>query len=367
MDVETPLTGSMKDDIKKVYQGKKSFQDTDLDDLHEVQGPYGIVDPRKLGYTYPSYMLIKSGSNIQSGFDFEDFANDKYKSLMMSSALGEFDFINRRCDVSNYKHAEYVVEAIDKDELKFMKNVETYPIFSIGRWHGQNVLPGNMTLKREPEEVERDSFNNLESELIYEFVHNPEGGPEEWMFDIESRVEKEGEDALIDYRDDKTENREGEEYFADINRGKKDINSVFGSVKEDCYLGKSISVNVPALSSFHHVLIGISVEEGIDIEDDQRFDLPNEKVMHRLQKEYDGWEMPYIVSGVGKSWGDIIVEMHIESIEDMNDIAKKMREDDEGIEGINSTKTFTFTKTKFNNPFVIPKAKEIEARKEKLR
>jgi hypothetical protein len=357
LDSEKRLTGLMKEDIKKVYAGNKSYQDTDLDELSEVNGPYGIVDPRRLGFSYPSYMLIKSGSNIESGFDFNGFPEDEYKSLMMSSTLGDFDFINRRCDVNNYKHAEYVVEAIDRDELEFMQNVETYPIFSIGRWHGQDVSKGDMTLQRSPSEVQRDKFSKLQSELIYEYIHNPEGNSEELLDDVRRRVEKNSEKSLIE---------DTEEIEKELKK-EEDIKSLVGSIKEKCVLqegkGKSIGIDVPSISGFHHVLIGISVEEGINIEDG-KFELPNEKVMHSLKQEYDGWEMPYIVSGVGKSWGDIIVEMHIESIEEMNDIAMKMREDDEGIRGINSTKTFTFTKTKFNEPFTVPFAEEIEAIKD---
>jgi hypothetical protein len=127
-------------------------------------------------------------------------------------------------------------------------------------------------------------------------------------------------------------------------------------VKGRFILGKSVAINPSNIKNFHHAVVGISLKEGIDIKNSEPYELPNEKVMDRLIDNFDGWTMPYIVSGVGKAWGDIIAEMHINDIDDMEEHAKTIRD----IDGVRSTKTFAMTGMSFNKPFLVTEPRDFD-------
>lgn len=340
-DAQTGLRRVHKKQLRDAYVGNIKYTGSELaESVDVVKGPIGVVDPRYLGYMYLSYLFIESQTELDSGFDAdESIFGDPQKALMLGSALGEYDFIHRRADTSQYKHAGFVVDAIDNEDFAFMKDVETYPIFSVARWHGQDIPNRNMTLKRSVRLAERDTLEKVECEFLYEMIRDPESSTDDWKQNIEERVDDRSRSSLIT-----------SEEFAEEMRDPDAPDNIVEPLMDRHYLGKSVQVSITDLKDYHHVLVGFSVEEGVEIQDKEEYTLPNEKIMATLRDEYDGWKMPYIVSGVGKAWGDIIVEMHIDDLQSMNERAKEIREK---VDGIQSTKTFLMTKTNFNKPLLI--------------
>lgn len=141
--------GTVNKAMKEVFRGDRAVGNSNFEqDFDAYSGPYGVVDPRLIGHLYPSYMFIESGDKVSSGFDKRgEVFHDDSRALMIGAVLGEYDFISRRADLDQFKHAQFSVEAIDDSEKSFIKNAETYPIFSIARWHGQDVPVNNMTLE----------------------------------------------------------------------------------------------------------------------------------------------------------------------------------------------------------------------------
>ena len=63
------------------------------------------------------------------------------------------------------------------------------------------------------------------------------------------------------------------------------------------------------------------------------------------EEEYwDEFIMPFITSGVGQGWADILIELRIQDLSDLDDIAQKIRD----IEDVESTKTYLMTDTLLN-------------------
>jgi hypothetical protein len=342
MDRSGDFTSGNEEDIRDLYEGNVEVSDIELDVA--FNGPYGIVDPRFIGHNYVSYMFINSGENLNEGFDTASDAfrdREEGQALMLGSALGEYDFIHRRVDGSQYFHADFTVHAIDNQEdFKFVEQVETYPVFSVGRWHGQNVRPKNITLRHETDEIQHYKLNPVQAEFLYEMIVHPEQDADLLEENIRSRIANDSEVSVCtsDLMDEH------------INTS-ADNQGIMDALRGDYYLGQSITVDVPGLvaPNLTHVLVGLSVEESVDIEDEDEIDLPNEKVIMNIRDEFDNrWRMPYIVSGVGKGWGDILVEMHINDIKDMNDYANRIR----SVAGVGNTKTFVITENSLNSPFV---------------
>lgn len=346
-------SGSTTKQLRSLYKGSIQESETKLDVSYN--GPFGIVDPRFVGLNYVSYMFIESKSNLDDGFgtDRDAFRDgEEEEALMLGSVLGEYDFIHRRADASQYIHAGFSVNTIDDDEdFAFVANVESYPVFSVARWHGHNIRPDNITLEREPDEIPRRSLTSLEVELLYEMIHNPESNPEVWKENIINRTSDKREESLI------TEQKVQEKIGSS-----NELRGFVDALRGNYHLGKSIELNIPGIVSpdLNYAIIGLSVEEGVDIREDEAISLPNEEIMFRLRDEFDGWRMPYIVSGVGKGWGDILVEMHIEDVQEMNGYANRMRD----IGGIDESKTFIVTESNFNRPFIPEKPGHILNRKE---
>lgn len=336
--------GTVNDTMKDAFRGDTKVEKSDLkQEFNAYDGPYGVIDPRLIGHFYPSYMFIESGDRVSSGFDNRgDVFYDDNRALMIGAVLGEYDFVSRRADLDQFRHAQFSVEAIDSSEKSFIRSAETYPIFSIARWHGQNVPINNMTLSTDIRDLDRYQPSDIECEFLYERNRNPEGGVDEWVDNIEQRASV--DEGLIDKEEvaDRIDDSGGAENIA------------LGL--DDYILGQSIGISPANLSGYQHLIVGISVKEGVETENGDQYDLPNEKVMHNIRDQFDRWTMPYIVSGVGKSWGDILVEIHTDTIDDMERYARELRED---VDGVRSTRTFALTGTSFNRPLKLASPSEI--------
>ncbi|MFB6188069.1 MAG: hypothetical protein ABEI86_14565 [Halobacteriaceae archaeon] len=110
-------------------------------------------------------------------------------------------------------------------------------------------------------------------------------------------------------------------------------------------MGWSVSFNVEKFE-WYRALMGITVRPGAsDLDSDTR---DHEGVVDELKK-IDEFHMPFITSGVGQQWGDIMVELRFKKLNHINDLAKRLR----AVPEVESTKTYLFTKTHFDDPFKV--------------
>jgi DNA-binding Lrp family transcriptional regulator len=316
--------------VKKLYKDATSYEDKigNLEPGNIPAGePVGIVDPRYLGLNYPSYVFIETGKSLEEAIDPEEelFSDGNIKrGTLTGLSLGEYDIIHRRAEIKKYSHANFAVDATD--ELEYCRTLETYPIFTLGRWHGQDVR-GHRTLNYDPE------LTPFESEIINHYIDNPNADPADYTAYInnsdrldESYIEHQVETKINELED------------------------------EGVIIGTSVPVKPANISNFEHVIIGMSVGEREGNGNDD--EMPNEQIIRDIMKKYDGWEMPYIASGVGQNWADIIAEMHIDEISDMNQRSAELRNE---IDGVRSTETFLLTQDNVNRPLKVSSPRYIPA------
>lgn len=331
-DADYPVSSSEFNTIKELYVDASDFDEKKENvPIEPIDGPYEVVDPRYVGYHYLAYVFVETKESLGSAIDTnpENFpVDDRHKALMLGSCFGDFDIIHRRADKSQYNHADFTVRAKENKELDFFQGVETYPIFTVGRWHGQDVK-GNMTLDNPP-----DGVDPLKQELIKRRIKNPNQSVKELRDDILEDIPKDSVKTVVDF--EKVEEKTLSELRKEIK-----------GLEEKILLGKSIGIKLSQLKNIgFHVLVGLTVEER---EEGNSSRLPNESIMKDLMYKYDGWKMPYLVSGVGQNWADIIGEMYIDSPKEMNEISQEMR----SVDGIKSTRTYLLTKTNFDRPLII--------------
>lgn len=345
---DTPINKNKKETLRSLYIDG-STNGADANELIEnlpCDGLYGIVDPRYVGYNYVSYMFIEAKDKLITGkaADRSDF-DDVRKALMKSAILGEYDFVHRRADTAQYRHAHFTVNAKENDKLSFFQEIETYPVFSVGRWHGQDVS-GQMTdINGSP------SLNPIEGQVLLDKINQPNISDK----DLLNKIKKHASDGGYSYFSEK--------HLRKIADGpgvtKDDIRRIVNRLKDEknILIGKSIQIDATSLSGIEEVIVGISVTERKENEDDNQDNyLPNENIMYELMKKYNGWKLPYIMSGVGQNWADIILEMRIESVQEMNSIADSIR----GIDGVQTTRTLVKGSQSFESPLVFDNIDQIE-------
>lgn len=344
---DTPINKNMKEKLKSLYKngsGNGSDPNELIEDL-PCDGLYGIIDPRYVGYNYVSYMFIEAKDKLTTGkaANRSDF-DDEEKALMKSAILGEYDFVHRRADTAQYRHAHFTVNAKENDDLSFFQEIETYPVFSVGRWHGQDVN-GQMTDINGP-----PSLSPIEGQILLDKMNQPNISDEELL----NKIQKHASSDEYTYF--------SEEHLNKISDGpgprKDDIRSIVDKIKSEknILIGESIQVDATSLSGIEEVIVGISVTERENNEDNEDDHLPNEKIMNELMQKYDGWKLPYVMSGVGQNWADIILEMRIESVQEMNSIADSIRK----VDGVKTTRTLIKGSQSFEGPLVFENINQIE-------
>jgi hypothetical protein len=315
---------------KELYKGDGNHPENrkNLNSILGDYGKFGVIDPRYVGHDYISYMFLSVEDQLSTGFGIglDQLADiNQHTSLFMGSCLGDFDMVFRRTANSRYDHAKFAILSKQSNIFDFASGIETYPIITLGRWHGHDVK-GEKTLKDPP-----SLPSKIQAEIIDKIATEPDRSIE-WIKEEIQRQVKNGNIDDIKESDLK-------------DRTMDDFSDEFEEINDYIYLGESVHIDINRIQTNHHVTIGLTVEEVKDLPDDM---LPNEKIMDDLMSEFDGWEMPYIMSGIGQDWADIILEMHIENISEMEDRAEIIRD----IPGVTDTKTYMVTGSNFNVPFI---------------
>ena len=285
-----------------------------------VSGPKTIVDPRFIGYSFPSYTFVESQNNLARGHNARrgDFDQPR-KALMFGTVLGDFDFIHRRVDRDRWDNAAFAKRAKNEQELSYFESIETYPIFQIVRWHGQD--------RKEPLDDAPDDLTAEELEILRYLMDDPAISENKIEDKIAERIADKDPTLFINNPLDD----------GDISTIRQDLD------ERDVIMGYSVDYNIRN-SPYSRAIMGLTVEPGYTGHDD----------IVDILKGYDDellnpFSMPYITSGWGQNWADFLIELVIEDRDDLNKIADRFR----SIRPVHSTHTYLFTKSNFDHSFEI--------------
>jgi hypothetical protein len=207
--------------------------------------------------------------------------------------------------------------------LSYFENFETYSIFQIARWYGKD--------RSEPirQESEIRTLTEAERDVI------------EYVQDDPSLLRPAARSGL----DDSDVPTQLSDY------GKEEIQRTIENLrKEDILLGSCVTFDLNN-TPWKPVLMGLSLGGEGDTES-PRMDLSvdHDHVVSKLQdleSEYiNNFTMPFITSGIGESWADILLELRVENVHHMDMIARKVRD----IDYVKSTQSYMMTDVRFNNP-----------------
>ena len=334
----------------------------DLKDNEYISDGFVVVDPRFVGFSFPSYTFIYTktdqdserqsdrtvdpqvDSRLEQAFGANQSDFDKpNKALMLGTVLGDFDIVHRRVDEDRYANARFVKDAKMnefKSDLDFFQDLETYPVFEIIRWHGKD---SPSPLSNSP-----DQLTPIQLEIIRQLRNDAAMGDDDIKDKIRAIASNNEDDLLISKEEAQTLTA-------------NDIEDERESLKnDDIILGYSIDYD-PNHFHLNHAIMGITVEPGErhvnkgENETEGSHQKVRDALLNNLNDQdfeenyLNNLTMPYITSGVGQNWGDIIVELRLEDPGQVNQIANKFRK----LPGVRSTRTYFMTQTNFDGSFEV--------------
>lgn len=333
-----------KDIIKALYQEgaianntsaiakRTGYSESEIKDIlpeleNTLGNPFVVVDPRHIGYSYPSYTFIEMGDNLERGFraSRNDF-NNPDKTMLLGTVLGDTDLIHRRVDEDKWANADFAKWA--KNRLSYFEKFETYPIFQIARWHGKNI--------REP------------------------------VNDDPPILSQSGKDAITALRDEPSLIREIKQSSGDDdinlpsplhNYGLESAGNIIEELQEDeILLGTSRTFNINS-SPWNLAIMGLALGDKSEPQGDppkMELSPDHDKVISELQdldtEFIDRFHMPFITSGVGQSWADILIEIRFEKNHHLDSIAETIRD----IDYVETTRTHLMANEIFNSELESP-------------
>lgn len=309
--------------------------------IKQAGGGTAVIDPRYIGYRFPSYVFVETRDHFGQAIEAShDIFHQPNKALMLGTLLGEYDVVHRRVDEDRYQNASFAVNAKHRMMVDFFDKTETYSVFQIARWHGKDA-GGRLT--NEPELPDP-----LSLEVLRHLTRNVTLKDKEISDSIKTKIDNNDKDLLVE---DKSEITPGE-------IGKR-INKL---EDENILLGYSIDYDLSKIG-WNRAIMGLSLKSDYSNDSDRKDG--HDSVIETLQDYEDDiddykkegkrdsrapinkFTMPYIVSGVGQSWADILLEVIVRDVSEINTIARRIRDD---IESVESTRTHVVTDVRFERP-----------------
>ena len=305
----------------------ESIDDISNDLLNRVGKPFVVIDPRHLGYRFPTYTFIETKDRLENGSEamLTHFQKPR-DALMMGTTLGNYDLIHRRVNKDRWTSAEFSKWA--KERLSYFEEFETYSIFQVARWYGKD--------RTEPitEASDIRPLTETEQELLDYLQENPR-----FLKKIDDTETLDDEDIPTPLENHSTNSIE---------------DAVTNLREDDIILGSSITYDLNK-TPWKPVLMGLSLgeedkkDEGAN---DPRVDLSvdHNYVISELQSLHTDYinkfTLPFITSGSGQSWADILLELRVENVRHMDAIAQDIR----AIDYVQSTQSHMMTDVRFNVP-----------------
>lgn len=292
-----------------------------------IDSPFVVVDPRFLGYKFPSYTFVETENNLEDGSEAKGTHFDRPRdALFLGTVLGDYDLVHRRIDRNRWQNANFAKWA--KGRLSYFEEFETYSIFQIARWYGKD--------RESPIEKESGIRNvdEVENDIIAALDQNTD-----FLKKVSQYIKQDADLELSDIPD------ELDEYDSYLVRDK-----ISNLEDEEILLGSSITYDINN-SPWNSVVMGISLgEEKDSAGEGPRMDLgvDHHSVIEELQSldtEYiNNFTMPFITSGIGQGWADILLELRVEDVHHMDFIAQEIRD----IQYVTTTQTYMLTDVLMN-------------------
>lgn len=299
-----------------------------------------VVDPRYVGYSYPSYMFVESENSLEDAINAgpDDFTQP-WKALMLGTTLGQYDLIHRRVDQDRYANARFTVRAKNGPKLNFFEDQETYPIFEIRRWHGHD--------REEPLRSKPADLDALKLEVLRRLMQDSTRTNHEISEAIKVGIKQGHTDTLVD----------------DLNRiSAENVSNARQSLRDsDVLLGYSVDYDLEAMG-WNRAIMGISLKPGYS---DEGHNTAVKKLLafdDNMGKNTDAplnnFTLPYITSGLGQSWADLMLEVIVSETSDINKIASRIRDE---IDSVESTRTHLMTKSLMDDSITVDNWHQIES------
>lgn len=304
----------------------------------QVIKTFPVFDPRFLGKKYPSYTFVETENNLEQGSEaaLSNF-NSEADAQLLGTVLGDVDLIHRRVDGDRWANADFAKWA--KERLSFFEQFETYPIFEIARWYGQDIderLQANSA--DEPTSNNDKTLRKLTSkeEAVIEALYEEPG-----LIKLTSKEESQ------DFEIPNCLSHLDEPEIEELIQGLED---------DEILLGSSIKYET-SKTDWKFAFMGLSLgpENGDAEEPETEAVVDHDHVIMQLQNPefddeddeelWDHFTMPFITSGVGQGWADILLELRVEELNELDAIAQEIRD----IEYVESTKTYMMTDLLINS------------------
>lgn len=275
-----------------------------------------VINPFKVGYTTPAYVFSMAYDNVNEAINADIKEFNYGGEMTLDVVLGNFDVVHRRVDRSAVRQSRFTREAgATSKELKFFQSSETYTINQIFRWHGYSIadqyrtIAGNEQVDLSPEQKEYLRFISENAEANRQLVAHRLGITEDKVKVIADEASSRIEGGSIVF--DASQTR--------WNRALMGISLKPSSIK----LSKIVK----------------RIEEMTRRDADEVFAEP--------------FNVPFIVSGIGQRWADILLELVVESMDEITLLAEKINDlTIEGEDVVRSTQTYVITQRNFSQPFV---------------
>lgn len=308
--------------IRRTNFSKDEFEENFSDIQKTLGSPLAVIDPRYLGYSFPSYTFVEMENNLERGFEASrsDF-NNPNKAMLLGSVLGDIDLIHRRVDENKWANADFAKWA--KGRLTYFEKFETYPVFQIARWHGKDI--------HEPVNQEPSLLNQSEKDVITALREDP---TLVWKIKQNSKNE------------DITLPNVIQKHGLDLTENVTDE-----LMSDEILLGTSHTFDINS-SPWNMAAMGLTLgkESGAQ-ETEPRMDLTDDhdrviKNLQNLDTEFiDNFHLPFITSGVGQGWADILLEIRFEENHHLESIAKSIRD----IDHVETTRTYIMANQIFDH------------------
>lgn len=314
------------EEVAGISQGNQHYEEI-VSRVHDI---FPVVDPRYLGYSFPSYTFIKTENHLEDAADAGlTHFNSREKAQLLGTVLGDVDLIHRRVDEDRWANAEFAKWA--KKRVSFFEKFETYPVFQIARWYGKDIehpIGASDDANTVANDTKRLRSLTEDEQAVIEGIYTK---PSVYQVQSTNGTDLSLPD-VIDHLDTET------------------IKSIIDELQEDeILLGSSIIYDINR-SPWQCAFMGLSLgaEDNRDEEPRMDLELDHDQVIDELQaldnEVLNDFTMPFITSGVGQGWADILLELRVQNLADLDEIAQKVR----SINYVESTKTYMMTDTLIN-------------------
>lgn len=258
--------------------------------------PIAVVDPVRIGYDVTSYHFISSSVNFNSALREQMAHFPEWDGTQLALiTLGDYDLVFRKVSTDDSSLDRFGTNVLSNPEMTSpgFQELESLRLTQRVRWRGMD-LPQQSQRGSRSYDLDDDHHRILEALRV-------NGSLREDMDTLASE--------------------------ADV--GRDDAEEIVKRLENDnVIVGYSYPVNFQNLN-WYRAIFGLSTKQG-----------GYHESISAIQDE-EPLDVPYISSGLGFNWSDIIVELTFGSVKELDEITDRLW----GLDQVKSTRTYFGTQT----------------------